>query len=200
MLPQRTRSGHRRAQNRRSFARFRQRSRLYYQTNIDIFFPATAHKDLIMNKKYIRGLETELDDPTSAVNKKSLQRKIDILKPDFASLNSQVKKDLSDAVQRTETELRNDLATKAAVTSVKSELRQELASKAFVAASNGELRKDIHKQFLRPVHLTLLENKLDAKISALPQSGGSSGGPAGYTKSDVDAKFDELPGKVDTET
>ena len=85
-----------------------------------------------MNKKYIRGLETELDDPTSAVNKKSLQRKIDILKPDFASLNSQVKKDLSDAVQRTETELRNDLATKAAVTSVKSELRQELASKAFV--------------------------------------------------------------------
>ena len=85
-----------------------------------------------MNDKYIRGLETDLDDHTSAINKKSLQQKINIQKRNFASLNSQVKKELSDAVQRTETELRNDLATKAAVTSVKSELRQELASKAFV--------------------------------------------------------------------
>ena len=155
-----------------------------------------------MNDKYIKGLETDLDDHTSAINKKSLQQKINIQKRNFASLNSQVKKELSDAVQRTETELRNDLATKAAVTSVKSELRQELANKAFVAASDGKLRKDIHKQYPRPVHLTLLENKLDAKISALPQSGrsfgGSSGGPADYTKSEVDAKFDELPGKVAT--
>ena len=71
-----------------------------------------------MNKQYIRGLGTDLDDPTSAVSKKSLQQKIDIQKRVFASLNSQVKQELSDAVQRTETQLRNDLALKAAVTSV----------------------------------------------------------------------------------
>ena len=130
MLSQRTRCGHGRAQN--LSPGFGNDHVLTIKQISDTFFPVTAHKDLNMNNKYIRGLETDLDDPSSAINKKSLQQKIDIQKRDFASLNFQVKKELSDAVQRTETKLRNDLATKAAVTSVKSELRQELASKAFV--------------------------------------------------------------------
>ena len=159
----------------------------------DTFFPAIAHKDLNMNKKYIRGLETDLDDPNCAVNKKSLQQKIDIQKRDFAAADEGIKKGLQKELSDAETKLRNDLATKAAVATAKRELRQELASKAFVAAGEAELRKDVHNQYLRPIHLSQLENKIDAKISALPQpSGGPSGATEGYTKSEVDAKIQEV--------
>ena len=101
MLSQRTRCGHGRAQN--LSPGFGNDHVLTIKQISDTFFPVTAHKDLNMNNKYIRGLETDLDDPTSAINKKSLQQKIDIQKRVFASLNSQVKQELSDAVQRTET-------------------------------------------------------------------------------------------------